>query len=134
MDLSAALEFIGHHDRTVLATRRRDGSPQMSPVNFGVLDGHIVISSRAMLAKVRNLERDPTASVLVFTEGFFGPWVQVDGRAEIVRQPAALDLLVEVYRTIAGEHPDWDEYREAMVRDDRVVIRIAPERASGTSA
>ena len=67
-------------------------------------------------------------SVLIFTKAFFGSWVQIDGRAEIVDQPEALDLLVTVYRTIAGEHPDWDEYREAMIRDERVVIRIHPER------
>src|SRR5664279_2785505 len=75
---------------------------------------------------------DPQVSVLIFTRGFFGSWVQIDGRAEIVDQPEALDLLVTVYRAIAGEHPDWDEYREAMIRDERVVIRIHPERASGT--
>ena len=80
---------------------------------------------------MRNLRRDPAVSVLIFTKEFFGSWVQIDGRAEIVDQPAALDLLETVYRTIAGEHPDWNEYRQAMIRDERVVIRIHPERASG---
>ena len=103
----------------------------MSPVNSGILDGFVCISSRAPLAKVGNIRRDPEFSVLVFTTAFFGSWVQIDGRAEIVDQPVALDLLVDLYRTIAGEHPNWDEYCQAMVRDERVVIRILPERASG---
>jgi PPOX class probable F420-dependent enzyme len=131
MDLAEALAFAAGHDRTVLTTRRRDGRPQMSPVNSGVLDGAVCISSRAPLAKVRNIRRDPEVSVLLLSTEFFGSWVQIDGRAEIVDQPAALPLLETVYRTIAGEHPDWDEYRRAMVRDERVVIRIVPERASG---
>jgi len=131
MDLNNALTFLSGHDRSVLVTRRRDDSLQMSPVNSGVLDGKVVISSLDGLAKVANLRRNPAVSLLVFTEAFFGPWVQVDGRAEIVEQPAALDLLDDVYRAIAGEHPDWAEYRRAMIADRRVVIRITPERASG---
>ena len=131
MDLADALAFAAGHDRTVLTTRRRDGRPQMSPVNSGLVDGAVCISSRAPLAKVRNIRRDPEVSVLILSKDFFGSWVQIDGRAEIVDQPAALDLLETVYRTIAGEHPDWDEYRQAMIRDERVVIRIVPERASG---
>jgi PPOX class probable F420-dependent enzyme len=131
MDLEAALNFIRSQDRTVICTRRRDGRPQLSPVNSGLVDGAICISSRAPLAKVHNIRRDPQVSVLIFTKEFFGSWVQIDGRAEIVDQPAALPLLDTVYRTIAGEHPDWDEYRQAMIRDERIVIRIHPERASG---
>ncbi|MDN5794540.1 MAG: PPOX class F420-dependent oxidoreductase [Intrasporangium sp.] len=128
-----ALEFITHNSHAVLATRRRDGSLQMSPLNAGVIDGAVVISSRAMLAKVRNIRRSPEVSLLVLNDQFYGQWVQVDGTAEVIDQsrPGTLDLLVEVYRAIAGEHPDWDEYREAMVQDERVVIRIMPERASG---
>lgn len=131
MNVDDALNFVKRHDRSVLATRRRDGRPQLSPVNSGVIDGAVCISSRAPLAKVRNIRRHPEVSVLVFTKEFFGSWVQIDGRAEIVDQPEALDLLEAVYRAIAGEHPDWAEYRQAMVRDERVVIRILPERASG---
>jgi PPOX class probable F420-dependent enzyme len=131
MDLADALAFVAGHDRTVLTTRRRDGRPQMSPVNSGLVDGAVCISSRAPLAKVRNIRRDPEVSVLILSSEFFGSWVQIDGRAEIIDQPAALDLLETVYRSIAGEHPNWDEYRQAMVRDERVVIRIVPERASG---
>ncbi len=127
-----ALIFIAENSRSVLATARSDGRPQMSPVNAGVLDGRVCISSRAPLAKVRNIRRDGHVSLLSFTPGFYGSWVQIDGRAEIVDQPEALDLLVAVYRAISGEHPDWDEYRSAMIRDQRVVIRITPERASGS--
>lgn len=128
-----ALEFISTNNHGVLATRRRDGSVQMSPLNAGVLDGEVVISSRAMLAKVRNIRRNPEVSLLVMNDRFYGTWVQVDGMAEVVDQsdPGTVDLLVEVYRTIAGEHPDWDEYRAAMIADERVVIRFTPQRASG---
>jgi PPOX class probable F420-dependent enzyme len=131
--IDQALKFISDNSHAVLVTRRRDGSPQMSPLNAGVLDDRIVISSRTMLAKVHNIRRDPAVSLLVMTDAFYGQWVQVDGAAEIIdqSQPGTLDLLVDVYRAIAGEHPDWDEYREAMVKDERVVIRLRPERASG---
>jgi PPOX class probable F420-dependent enzyme len=132
MDLSAALDFLSRNSHTVLVTRRADGGLQMSPVNAGVLDGQVVISSRAMLAKVHNLRRDPRASLTVLTERFYGSWVQLDGTAEIVDQPAALPLLDDVYRAISGEHPDWAEYRAAMIADRRVVIRIRPDRAAGT--
>jgi PPOX class probable F420-dependent enzyme len=87
MDLQAALAFVSSNDRTVLSTRRKDGRPQMSPVNSGLVDGAVCISSRAPLAKVRNIRRDPAVSVLIFTKEFFGSWVQIDGRAEIVDQP-----------------------------------------------
>lgn len=131
MDLNAALDFVRSHSHTVLSTRRADGRPQMSPVNAGVIDGRIMISSRAPLAKVRNIARDPQVSAIVMSDGFYGSWVQLDGTAEIIRQPEALDLLDEVYRTISGEHPDWADYRAAMIRDERVVIALTPERASG---
>ena len=132
MEPDIALVFIADHSPAVLATQRADGRPQMSPVNAGVVDGAVCISSRAPLAKVRNIRRDGTVSLLSLTDEFYGPWVQVDGVATIVDQPEALDLLVAVYRAIRGEHPDWDEYRSAMIRDERVVIRIEPERASGS--
>ena len=129
MEITDALDFVRHHDRTVLATRRRDGHPQMSAVNSGVVDERVCISSRAPLAKVRNIRRDPAVSLLILKEEFYGGWVQIDGTAEIVDQPAALDLLERVYRSIRGEHPDWADYRAAMIRDERVVIRVTPTRA-----
>lgn len=129
MQISDALDFVRHHDRTVLATRRQDGSPQMSAVNAGVVDGLVCISSQAPRAKVRNIRRDPAVSLLSLKQEFYGGWVQIDGVAEIVDQPEALALLVDVYRSIRGEHPDWADYRAAMIRDERVVIRVTPTRA-----
>jgi PPOX class probable F420-dependent enzyme len=134
VEINDALTFAAGNDRTVLVTRRRDGSLQMSPVNSGVVDGKVVISSRDGLAKVANVRRNPAVSLLIFTDAFFGSWVQIDGGAAIVDQPEALDLLDRVYRAIAGEHPDWADYRRAMIQDKRVVISVTPERASGQLA
>ena len=130
MEIERAVEFIRTRHRAVLATRRSDGSPQLSPVSAGVDDdGRILISTREPAIKVRNLARDPRASLCVMSDGFFGEWVQADGTAEIIRLPAAMDLLVDYYRRISGEHPDWAEYRSAMVRDKRVIVRISINRA-----
>jgi PPOX class probable F420-dependent enzyme len=130
MDLDQARAFLRSHHRSVLATARSDGRPQLSPVVHAVdEDGRVVISSREPAFKVRNLRRDPRASLCAIQDGFFGDWVQVDGVAEIVSVPEALDLLVDYYRRISGEHPDWDDYRAAMVRDRRVAIRLLIERA-----
>jgi PPOX class probable F420-dependent enzyme len=130
MDLEAAREFVRHHHRGVLATTRADGTPQMSPVVVGVdEDGMLVISTRERAVKTRNLRRDPRASVCVLSDEYYGGWIQVDGRASIVSLPEAMDGLVDVYRRIAGEHPNWDEYRSAMEKERRVLVRIEPERA-----
>lgn len=133
MEISAALAFAETNHRAILTTRRRDDGVQSSPVITAALDGRIAISSRAPLAKVRNLRRDPRASIVITTDAFFGPWVQLDGTATIRDQsdPATLDRLVELYRAIAGEHPDWDDYRRSMQVEERVVIEITPERVSG---
>ncbi|AQZ68716.1 Pyridoxine 5'-phosphate oxidase, Rv1155 [[Actinomadura] parvosata subsp. kistnae] len=132
MDLDKALDFLRHHHRAVLLTRHRDGRPQMSPITVGVQDGRVVISSRETAAKVRNALRDPAVSLCAFTDGFFGEWIQVDGTAEIIHLPEAMDLLVTYYRDISGEHPDWDDYRAAMERDRRVIMRITPTRVGPT--
>jgi PPOX class probable F420-dependent enzyme len=130
MDVEAALRFASENHRAVLATRRRDGSPQLSPVAVAALDdGTVVISSRETAIKVKNLRRDPHASLCVMNDGFYGAWAQIDGPAEIVSLPGAMDGLVAYYRQISGEHPDWDEYRDAMQREQRVLIRISPQRA-----
>jgi PPOX class probable F420-dependent enzyme len=128
MDVAGALEFVEHNHHGVLATHRRDGRPQMSPVACTTLDRRVVISSRETAMKTKNIQRDPHASVCVFTESFFGDWVQLDGLAEVVHLPEAMDGLVEYYRAISGEHPDWDDYRNAMEREQRVMLRIAVER------
>ena len=123
-------EFLRTNHRGVLATVRRDGRPQMSLVTVAIDEtGRVIISTRERSAKVKNLRRDPHASVLVFTDAFYGDWVQLDGTAEIVSLPDAMDLLVDYYRRAAGEHPDWDEYRQAMRDEQRCVIRFAIERA-----
>ena len=130
MDLDHARQFIRDNHRAVLTTVRRDGRPQMSPVACGVDDaGAVVVSSRETAIKVKNLRRDPNASLCVIEDSFFGSWIQVDGRAEIVSLPEAMDGLIAYYREVAGDHPNWDEYRNAMERERRVLIRISLERA-----
>ncbi len=130
MDVSAALEVVRGQHRAVIATERSDGRPQLSPVAAAVVGGHVVVSSRETAMKVRNLRRRPYASLCVFPDTFFGgTWVQVEGPAEVVSLPEAMDLLVAYYQAVAGEHPDWDDYRAAMVKEQRVIIRVTVERA-----
>jgi PPOX class probable F420-dependent enzyme len=130
MDLDAARRFVRENHNAILATRRRDGSPQLSPVAAGVDDrGAIVISTRETAVKAKNIRRQPEVSLCVFTSNFYGPWIQVDGTADILSLPDALEPLVEYYRGLAGEHPDWDDYRDAMRREKRCLIRIALTRA-----
>ena len=130
MDIADALAFVRENHHAVLATSRRDGRPQLSPVACAVgTDGTIVVSSRETAVKVKNLRRDPHASLCLLNDGFFGAWLQVEGDASVVPLPEAMDGLVEYYRSVAGEHPDWDDYRAAMERERRVILRIALERA-----
>jgi PPOX class probable F420-dependent enzyme len=125
MDLDKARAIMADKHRAVLATRRGDGSIQMSPVTVTLdAEGRPVISSRQTAYKVKNLRRDPWASLCVIPDGFFGDWLQLDGTATIVDLPEALEPLVDYYRRASGEHPDWDDYRAAMVRDQRVLIRL----------
>jgi PPOX class probable F420-dependent enzyme len=130
MDLDAAREFLYAHHRAVLATFRRGGLPQLSPVLCACDEkGRVLISTRETAVKTRNLRRDPRVSLCVMNDGFFGGWVQVDGEAEIISLPDAMDLLVDYYRRISGEHPDWQEYRSAMERERRVAVRVTLTRA-----
>ncbi|MGE5133719.1 MAG: PPOX class F420-dependent oxidoreductase [Gemmatimonadota bacterium] len=130
MDPARALEFLHAHHRAVLATFRADGLPQLSPVLAAVDDAsQVLISTREAAAKTRNLRRDPRASLCVISDGFFGDWVQLDGTAEVVPLPDAMELLIGYYRLVAGEHPDWDDYRAAMRRDRRVILRVSIGRA-----
>jgi PPOX class probable F420-dependent enzyme len=129
VSLPDLLAFVRPRHRMLLATVRGDGRPQMSPVSGGVDEtGRIVISSYPSRAKTRNAERDPQTSVLVLSEEWDGAWVQVDGTAEILHMPEAGDGLVDYYRCIAGEHPDWADYRRAMELQDKSLIRITPTR------
>jgi PPOX class probable F420-dependent enzyme len=130
MDLTAAREFVRASSRAVMSTLRKDGTPQLSPLNVAVDDaGLLVISSRETAFKVKNLRRDPRAWLCVLTDGFYGPWVFIEGTADIVSLPDAMEPLVDYYRRLSGEHPDWDDYRAAMVREQRCLIRITPTRA-----
>ena len=130
MDAERAREFVRSNSRAVLTTFRSDGRPQLSPVTVGVDDeGRVIVSSRETAVKVRNLRRDPRVAACVFTDAFFGDWVQVEGTAEVVELPAAMELLVDYYRRLSGEHPDWDDYRAAMERDRRVLVRFTIARA-----
>jgi len=125
--------FIRSNHRGVLATLRRDGRPQLSPVLVATDDdGSLVISTRESTAKVANVRRTGWASVCVFNDQFFGDWVQAEGPATVESMPGALDGLVRYYKLIAGEHPDWDDYRAAMHRERRVLIRIAIALAAPT--
>ena len=121
--------FILPRHQAIISTNRQDGAPQMSPVTMGVdAEGRIVISSYPDRAKALNLRRDPRVSICVLSDDFGGEWVQVDGSAEVLDLPEALEPLVEYFRTISGEHPDWDEYRTAMVQQGKVLIRVTIER------
>ncbi|HEV7452790.1 MAG TPA: PPOX class F420-dependent oxidoreductase [Pseudonocardiaceae bacterium] len=125
MDLDEARAVLAEQHHAVLATLRRDGTPQMSPVAAVVDDeGRVVVSTRQTAFKVRNLRRDPRAWLCVLSDGFYGRWIQVGGLVRIVGLPEAMEGLVDYYRRISGEHPDWDDYRAAMQRDQRVLLQI----------
>jgi PPOX class probable F420-dependent enzyme len=125
-----ARAFLTDNHNAVLATFRRDGRPQLSVVGATVDEqGRVIISTRQTAIKTKNLRRDPRVSVIVMSPGFYGDWAQVEGTAEIVEQPEALDLLVDYYRRMAGEHDNWAEYRAAMVAEQRVLVRFEIERA-----
>ena len=134
MDLDTARDFVREHHRAILSTTRDDGTPQMSPVMVAVdAAGRKVAEGRVVLVnlslKTRNLRKRPTAWLCVINDGFFGAWIQVSGDVEVVSLPEALEPLVDYYRGLSGEHEDWDDYRAAMVRDRRCLIRITPTRA-----
>jgi PPOX class probable F420-dependent enzyme len=130
MELEAARSFVRDHHHAVLATLRADGSPQLSPITTGIDDdGRVIISTRETAIKVKHIRRTGKAWVCVLPDGFFGEWIYVEGLATILPLPDAMEELVEYYRRISGEHPDWDDYRAAMVRDQRCIIRIELTKA-----
>jgi PPOX class probable F420-dependent enzyme len=129
VELNDLLDFVRPRHRMILLTYRTDGSAQLSPVTAGVdPEGRIVIATYPERAKVANLRRTPRAGVLVLSDDFNGAWVQVDGTAEVLDLPDALEPLVEYFRCISGEHSDWDEYRQAMRDQGKCLIRITPSR------
>jgi PPOX class probable F420-dependent enzyme len=130
MEIGTALDFLRSHHRGVLATARADGGPQLSPVVAAVdAEGKVVISTRETAVKTHNVRRRPYAWLLAMSDGFFGEWVQVEGSVDVLSLPAALDGLVDYYRRVSGEHPDWEEYRAAMRSERRVLLRLAVQRA-----
>jgi PPOX class probable F420-dependent enzyme len=130
MDIDAALDFVRTQHNAVLSTLKADGTPQLSPVTAGVDDtGHVVISTRQTAYKVRNVRRDPRVWLCVLPGTFYGKWVQLEGTTEIVELPEAMNGLIGYYRSISGEHPDWDDYRAAMEREKRVLLRIRVSKA-----
>ena len=129
VELNDLLDFVRPRHNLLLSTERADGRPQISPVSGGVdSEGRIVISTYPGRAKTRNAEKRSAVSVLVLSDDFGGPWVQVDGDAEVLNMPDSLDGLVDYFRCISGEHPDWDEYREAMRVQNKSLIRVTPTR------
>ncbi|MFI5952269.1 PPOX class F420-dependent oxidoreductase [Cryptosporangium sp. NPDC051539] len=130
VDQEDLLAFIRTRHQAVLLTHRADGSAQMSPVTAGVDDaGRIVIATYPERAKATNVRRNPDVSVLFLSDGFSDPWVQVDGDGEVLDLPEALEPFVEYFRNISGEHPNWDEYKEAMVAQGKCLIRVTPRRS-----
>ena len=131
VDRDGMLDFVRPRHRMLVATTRADGRPQMSPVSGGVdAEGRLVISTYPGRAKTRNAERRSATSVLVLSDDWNDAWIQVDGEAEVLHMPEAEDALVDYYRSISGEHPDWDEYRAAMRLQDKSLLRITPTRWS----
>jgi len=130
VEIGRALSFLSGHPRAILATSRADGRPQLSPVVVAVDDdGRLLISTRETAIKAKNLARDPRAALCVINDGFFGEWIQVEGQAQLVHLPDAMPLLEDYYRRLSGEHPDWPDYRAAMTRDRRLIVRITVDRA-----
>ena len=126
-DNAGLLEFIRPRHHLIVTTRRLDGSLQSSPVSGGVdPDGRIVVSSYPERAKVTNIRRDPRVSVLVLSDDFGGPWVQVETTGTVIDLPEAVEPLVEYFRSISGEHPDWAEYRQAMIDQGKCLLRLEP--------
>jgi PPOX class probable F420-dependent enzyme len=130
VDIEKAREFARRNHWGVLTTYYPDGRAQMTPVTVGVDEaGHVVISARERLVKTNNIARDPRVVLCVLNDRFYGDWTYLEGTAEILHLPEAMEPLVDFYRRISGEHPDWDDYRAAMERDERVLLRISITRA-----
>ena len=129
VDRDEMLAFLRPRHRLILSTTRADGTAQSSPVTYGVdVDGRLVVATYPQRAKVRNLRRRPVASACVLSDEWNGPWLHLDGAAEVLDLPDALQPFVEYYRCISGEHPDWDDYRAAMQRQGKCLIRLSIER------
>jgi len=122
MDTVKAFDYVRDNSRAVMLTARASGAPAMSPVSVAVVNEKIVMSTRETAYKVAHLRREPHTSLCVFPDKWLGRWVQLNCRAEVTSLPDAMETLVEYYRTLSGEHPDWDEYRQAMTEAERCVV------------
>lgn len=137
MDLAQALAFAAERRNGVLVTLKRDGRPQLSNISYSARDGVVRVSITADRAKYANLRRDPRASLYVCRDDFWA-YVVLEGDADVTPvaadpNDATVEELIDVYRAIVGEHPDWDDYRRAMVTDRRAVVRLRPTHAYGMS-
>ena len=129
VDRATLEDFVRPRHHAVLTTNRAGGGRQLSPVTCGLdTEGRLVVASYPRRAKAVNARRDPSVSALVLSDDFDGAWVQLDGTAEVLDLPDAVEPLVEYFRVISGEHPDWDEYREAMRRQGKCLIRVTITR------
>ena len=127
-DLDALKAFASQSLRSVLITRRKDGGLQTSPMSLVIDDdGNVLTATRAKNAKTHNLVRDPHATLCLFNEQWPGPWMHVEGAAEIERLPEAMPLLADYYRR-RGQDTTTPEFRERMLSENRVLIRVRPER------
>lgn len=134
VDRQGLVEFVRNKHKWILATTRADGRPQMSPVTGGMTPaGHLAIATYPERAKARNARRTPDVSVFVGGDDFSDAWIQIDGAARVLDMPEAADGLVEYYRSISGEHPDWAEYRQAMADQGKCLILVEPTRWSPIS-
>jgi PPOX class probable F420-dependent enzyme len=131
MDIAEAQIFLSQHHRGVLVTRKRDGALQMSPVSPAIdNEGRVLVTSRETAYKIKNLRRDPRAALCVFTDAFHGSqWIQINGRADILSLPEAIEPLIDWHKQVKGEHTDWSEYRRTMEKQRRVALRIVIESA-----
>ncbi len=130
MEITDAQKFLKANHRGVLVARKQDGWPQITLVSPIIdAEGHVIITARGTTYKVKNIRRDPRVSLLVMGEQFHGSkYIQIHGTAEIVPLPQAMDLLIDWHRQLKGEHPNWDEYREKMREEQRVIVRINIEK------
>lgn len=128
VDRAALVEFLSTRHRAILLTTKADGGPQLSPVTCGVdAEGRLVVSTYPKRAKVVNVKRNPAVSACILSDEWNDQWVQIDGTAEVLDTPDSVEPLVDYFRSISGEHPDWDEYREAMVKQGKSIIRVTIE-------
>lgn len=130
MEIADAQKFLQENHRACIAVRQEDGWPQMTFVTPAIdSQGRIIVTSRRSTYKVKHLRRDPRVSMLIFGEQFSGSkFVQIHGTAEILEQPAAMDVLIDWYKRVRGEHKNWEEYKQRMADEKRVIIRVAIEK------